>query len=714
MERRDFLKNSSMALTGLVVAFNLPSTMKHALAADPTKAPKVYTPDAFIRIASDNTITITINKLEMGQGVNTSMAQLIAEELDVDWTKIQSVACPVGEVYNHTIFGAIIMTGGSTALASSWEQYRKIGAAMREVLMEAAAKKWGIAVKDVKAQNGFITSSKGKLSYGELAEAASRQEFPKTPKLKASKDFKVIGKSLRRVDAIGKTDGTAIFGMDVRIPGMLYACIARAHLEGGKLKSFNESAAKKVPGVVDVVKFKDYVAVIAQNTYAAKIGKEALQATFDIGDNATLNSADLMASFKKAGVSHGKVAEARGNVDTNMQKAKTHIEAEYEFPFLAHAAMEPLNCTINYDGKKAELWSGFQMPTNDRGVAAQILGLNPEDVTLHTVYAGGSFGRRGAKTSDFTAYTCELAKIVKKPLKVVWTREDDMHAGFYRPMNYHKVKIGLDEKKKLVGWDHHVVGQSIMEGGPFAMMVKNGLEDAVSEGISDTKYNFEHFRCEQTRPQTPVTTLWWRSVGHTHTGFVMETMMDELAHAQGIDPLKLRKELLKKNPKHLSVLELLEKQTGWGKKKAPAGRAWGLAIHESFGTVVGEVAEVSIENGLPRIHKVWAAVNCGQVVNPEQARTQVEGGIVFGLSAALHQEITIRNGQVQQSNYDNYQVMRIQDMPQVMVEFVKTTEPPSGLGEPGVPPAAPAVANALFQLTKKRIRVLPFSKGMKA
>lgn len=714
INRREFILSSTGTLAGLVVAFHIPNVVKNAFAAAPGAAAAVPTPNAFIQIKPDNSIVMVINKLEMGQGVNTSMAQLIAEELECDWKSIQSVSAPVNAVYNHSVFGTQ-MTGGSSALSSSWEQHRQIGAAMREMLKEAAAQRWGVPVTTVKAANGYIHhKAKGKLSYGELAEEANRLPLPKSPTLKSSKDFKIIGKSMKRVDAADKSNGKAIFGMDVRVPGMVFAVIAKPHLAGGELDSYDESAAKKIPGVLDVVKWGENIAVIGKNTHAAKAGREALRPKFKYSTKNS-SSTEWMKEFKAQADKQGIEAKRAGDAEAGIAKAKTFVEADYEFPYLAHAPMEPLNCTVDYDGKKASLWSGHQMPTLDQGAAAKVLGLRPEDVTVHTTYAGGSFGRRASKVNEYIILSCELAKKLKKPVKVVFTREDDMHGGFYRPMNFHRVKLGFDEKNQLLGWKHHIVGQTVIGGSIFeGMMVKDGLEATVTEGISDTHYDLPNFLVEQTRPVTPVTTLWWRSVGHTHTAYVMETMIDELAHQTKQDPLAMREKMLKKSPRHVAVLKLLRKQVGWGTKKPPQGRAWGLAIHESFNSVVGNVVEVSMEKGFPKVHRVWSAVHCGQVVNPEVAKTQVESSIVFGLSAALYQEIEFKNGEIQQDNFDNYDLLRIQDMPKVDVQFVATSDAPTGLGEPGLPPVAPALANAVYRLTDKRVRVLPFTKGLKA
>lgn len=714
LSRRSFLRNSSAALTGLLVAFHMPSPIQRVLAAETTS--EAFPPNAFIRISPDNTITVVINRLEMGQGVHTSMSQLIAEELECDWKKIRAESSDADKIYNDIAFG-MIMTGGSTSVKNSWIQYRTLGAGMREMLLETAAKRWKVPVSELKAQNGEILHArKGKLTYGELAEEANTLPFPKAPKLKEKKDFKVIGKSQKRIDASDKSNGKAVFGLDVRLPNMAYAAIARPHILGSRLISFNEKAARAIPGVLDVVKFGgNKIGVVAKNTHLALKAKEALEAKWDAGKYARTSTEGLLKEFKELAAKTGPVAKDQGNVDEALKSSVKKIEHEYEFPFLAHAAMEPLNCTIDYDGKKADLYGGFQMVSFDNAAAMKIFNLPAEKVQLHVTYAGGSFGRKGSKNSDWVIDACELGREIKRPLKVVWSREDDTHGGQYRPLVLHKVALGLNDKNELLGWDHHIVGQSITKGTALeGFMIKNGIEAVLVEGVSDTQYDLKNFRVQQTLAETPLTTLWWRSVGHTHTAFVMETLIDELAHLQKKDPLELRLSLLKNSPRHVAVLELLKKKTNWGKAKPPKGRAWGLAIHDSFNSVVGHVAEVSIEDNFPKVHKVWSAVHCGQVVNPEGAATQVEGAIVFGLSAAFYQQIELKEGSIQQANFDSYDVLRMENMPEVSVSFVESAEPPTGLGEPGLPPIAPAVANAVFQLTNKRLTKLPFTRELKA
>ena len=692
---------------GLVLGFHAPIMMPKIFGAE--KALLTVAPNAFVRISADDIVTIVINKLEMGQGVNTSMAQLIAEELECEWEKVRSESAPVDAVYNHPLMG-VQMTGGSTSIASTWEQYRKVGASMREMLKAAAAEKWNVPIKELTAANGKITHpKKGTLRYGELAEAAAKQPLPENPKLKEPKDYKIIGKSVRRTDATEKSNGRAQFGIDVRIPGMLYAMMVHPPVPGAKITNVDDKEARAVGGVIDVVRFGERVAVIGKNTFAAQKGRDLLKVSWMNDTLAGVSSASLRSQFKKTAddASKAPVADQRGDVEKGMSEAKTKITADYSLPFLAHASMEPLNVTIDFDGKKCEVWSGHQMPGIDQMAVTQVLGISPSDVKVNTTFAGGSFGRRASKDCDYVVVAASLAKIVKKPLKVMWNRDDDTRAGYYRPLNHHQVTIGMNGTD-ITAWDHHIVCQSIMKGSPFeGAMIKNGIEDTAVEGVAKTPYALETFRCRQTLADTPFTTLWWRSVGHTHTAFVMETMIDELAVASKKEPLALRKKLLAKSPRHIEVLDLLEKMTNFSKAKPAKGRAFGLAIHESFGSVVGHVVEVSMNKDWPLVHKVWSAVHCGQVVNPEVAKSQVESAIAFGLSAAYYQEIMIEEGRILSANFDDYQVLRMNEMPRVEVQFVKTNAAPTGLGEPGVPPIAPALANAMFRLTGKRVRTLP-------
>jgi isoquinoline 1-oxidoreductase beta subunit len=713
--RRDFIKTSAVLTGGFIVGFHI-SSKAEAAAAALAQGATPFPPNAFIQIAPDNSITMVINKLEMGQGIFTSMAQLIAEELECDWNNIKTISAPVRPVYNNPQFG-FQLTGGSNALNSSYDQHRRIGAMMRMMLMQAAAAKWKVPVSECKAENGSIVHpAHEKLSYGELAEQANKLPYPTEIPLKDPKDFKVIGQSSPRTDAREKSTGKAIYGIDIKIPGMLYAVIARSPVLGGKIESFDDKKTRKIPGVEDVVRFGDSVAVLGKNSWAAWKGRDALEVKWNFQGKDNFSDESAYEDFRKLMPMAGAVADKRGDAEGQMSSAIHKITADYEFPYLAHAPMEPMNCTIHFDGSKADLWSGHQAPTWDRGIAAKILNIAPEKIELHTVYAGGSFGRRGNKVCDFTAEAASLAKVLKKPVKIFWTREDDMTGGFYRPMTIHHAEIGFDSKNHLLAWKHRVVGQSIAANSPLeSFMVKDGVEPLVVEGVAGTAYDLPNFFCDLHRPSPNMTTLWWRSVENSHTAYVMETLIDDIAHQMKKDPLELRKKLLHKSPRHLAVLDLLQKKTGWGHTHAPHGRAWGIAIHESFKSVVAHLAEVSLTPDREiQVHKIVTAVHCGEVVNPEGAKSQIEGAIVFGLSAALAGEIKIVKGQVTTKNFDTYPVLRMSKMPIVEVHFVESHETPTGLGEPGLPPVAPAVANALFHLTGKRIRKLPFTKSMEA
>jgi isoquinoline 1-oxidoreductase beta subunit len=712
LNRRDFLKAGSAISAGFILSFYIPTLgRREALAS---QSPTIGSgPNAFIEIKPDNSITLTINHLEMGQGINTSMSQLIAEELECDWKNIRAVSAPANAVYNGP--RGMQMTGGSSSLITGYDQYRKIGATMKQMLIQAAAQKWNIAPSECRAENGFIISSKGKLSFGELATEASRLPVPEKVSLKDPKDFKVIGQSMSRVDALDKSTGKAIYGLDIRIPNMVFAVLARPPLPTAKLISFDETAARKIDGVIDVIRFDESVAVLAKDTWTARRGRDSLNPKYDLQGSEKMSSESLFEEFKKSLTEvPGVVVDKRGDVDTAFAKAHKKISATYEFPYLAHATMEPMNCTIHFDGKTAELWSGHQMPTMDQNAAAEILEIPASKVQIHTVYAGGSFGRRGSKNCDYVVEAAKLAKIAKRPLQIVWTREDDMRGGYYRPMNVHQAEIAFDSHHQFLGWKHKISGQSVVGGSPLEkMMVKDGVENVVVEGVANTPYEIPNFLCDLRRPTPNMTTLWWRSVGHSHTAFVTETLIDEIAHETKQDALKMREKLLKNSPRHLSVLNLLAKKSPWG-KPAPKGHAYGLAVHESFKSVVGHVVEVSVEKGEVILHHVWSAVDCGQVVNPEGAKTQVQGAFVYGLSAALFGEVVIKNGQVVTSNFHDYPVLRMSQMPKMEVFFVESHGTPTGLGEPGLPAAAPAVANAIFKITGRRLRTLPFAKSMKA
>lgn len=709
--RRQFLKAGALLGGGLVIGFVIPGARRFALAA-PTEAAAAATgfaPNAFLRIGNDDSVTVLIAHSEMGQGIWTGLSMLVAEELDADWSKIRVEHAPAAPAYAHTAFG-FQMTGGSTSTWSEFDRYRQAGATARQLLVAAAAQRFGVAESEVRTENGVAIAGDQRARYGELADAAAKLPAPKTaPVLKEAKDWKLIGKPTKRLDSPEKITGRAKFGMDVQFDGLLTAVVARPPVFGGKVKSFDAAKAKAVPGVRDVVQVPTGVAVVADHYWAAKQGRDALQIEWDLGPNAALDSATLREQFRKLAATPGTVAAQAGDVAAALAKAGKTFDAEYNVPYLAHAPMEPLNCTVKIDGDACEIWTGTQFQTLDQQVAAGILGLKPDQVRIHTMFLGGGFGRRATPTSDFVSEAVQVAKAAGKPVKTVWSREDDVRGGYYRPMYLQQAKIAVDAQGYPVAWQHRLVGQSILGGTPFeAAMVKNGIDATSVEGVADSPYlkDIAHHRVELHSPKTGIPVLWWRSVGHSYNAFVMESLIDELAHAAGKDPVEYRRALLKSHPRHLAALNLAAEKAGWS--VAPAkGRGRGVAVHESFGSYLAQIAEASVENGAIRVHRVVCAIDCGLAVNPEGVRAQMESGIAFGLGAALHSALSFKDGRVQESNYHDYQVLRLHEMPQVEVHIVPSTERMGGAGEPGTAPIAPAVANAVFALTGQRLRELP-------
>ena len=705
--RRAFLKSAAVVSGGLVVAFCVPIGMRRAFAQDAAK-PAPIPPNAFVHIAPDNTVTILLKHSEMGQGVWTSLPMALAEELDCDWANVRAEPAPAAPAYAHTAFG-MQMTGGSTSTWESFDQLRQAGAMARALLVTAAMKKWNIdAANDIRTENGHVIRGDQKFSYGELAEAASKLPMPTNVALKKPEEFRLIGKPTRRLDSKAKVSGTAEFGIDVKQPDMLVAVVARAPVFGAKLKSFDAAKAKAVPGVVDVVQVPSGVAVLGKHFWAAKQGRDALVLDWDLGAGATLDTAALRADYHKLAQTPGTVAKTAGDVDAAFKGAKL-IEAEYEVPFLAHAAMEPLNCTVEIGKDGCDIYTGTQFQTMDQRAAATILGLKPEQVRIHTMFLGGGFGRRATPSSDFVAEAVQVAKASGKTVKVVWTREDDMHGGYYRPMWLSRLRASLGKDGKPAAWAHTVVGQSILAGTPFeSMMVKDGIDDSSVEGAADAPYlaAIAAHRVDLHSPKSPIPVLWWRSVGHSHTGFVVESFIDELAYAAKKDPLDYRRALLPADARERRALDLAAAKFGWG-KPLPKGHSAGMAVHASFGSYVAQIAEVSVEGKAIKVHRVVCAIDCGPVVNPLTVEAQMQSGIAFGLGAALHSQITFKDGKVEQGNFHNYQVLRLNEMPLVEVHIVPSTDKMGGVGEPGLPPIAPAVANAVFAATGKRLRQLP-------
>ena len=708
--RRKFIKDSAAIMGGLVIGFYLPMKGGRAYAADaPPKL--VYPPNAFIRISADDSITIVINKSEMGQGVYTSLTMLIAEELEADWSRIRVESAPVAAVYNHTSF-PMQLTGGSSSIPSSWEQLRRVGASGRILLIRAAAQQWGVPESECHAENSQVIHVSGKkLSYGKLADAAAKLPLPDNVVLKPPKDFKLIGKPMKRLDTPAKINGSAQFGLDVYLPGVLTVLIARSPVFGGKVKSFDATEARKAAGVQGVYQVPTGIAVAASGFWPAKTARDLLEIEWDEGPGAALSTAKMRAEFLELAKQPGAVARKDGDTVQGFKKAHKTISAEYEIPYLAHAAMEPLNVVVDLKPDHCSVWTGTQMQTVDCMMAAKTAGLKPEQVEIHTTFLGGGFGRRANPRSDFVIEAVQVAMAVAQPVKVVWTREDDMRGGNYRPMWADHIEAGIAKNGKPLAWKHTIVGQSIVADTAFAaFLIKDGIDATSVEGASTLPYMIPNLQVELHSPKNAVPVQWWRSVGHSHTAFVVETMIDELAHLAGKDPVAYRLSILPAASRYKGVLQLAAEKAGWGKKKLPAGHAYGVAVHESFNSYVAQVAEVSLEHGKVRVHRVVAAVDCGMVVNPDGVHQQIESAIVYGLSAALHGAITLENGRVMQSNFHDYAPLRFSEMPQVEVHIVASSEPPTGIGEPGTPPIAPAVANALFKLTGKRLRRMPFDK----
>ncbi len=697
VSRRDFLKTSALAGGGLMVGFTLPGAARFAEAAS------VFKPNAFIRIGSDNRITVICGLSEMGQGVHTAIPMLVAEELDADWSKIKVEQAPVDQAYNNPAFG-MQATGGSTSVRGHWEPMRKAGATARAMLVAAAAERWKADPADCRTEQGMVVHKSGKkLSYGKLAAAAARQPIPAAAKLKDPKDFRLLGKAAKRLDTSAKVNGSAKFGMDVRLPGMLTAVMARPPVPGGKLVSVDDSKAKAIAGVRQVIQLESGVAVLADGYWAAKQGRDALAIKWDDGAHAALSSEGISKSLMDAAAKGGVLARSEGDAAAAAAK---QIEAVYEAPYLAHACMEPMNATAWVKPDEIEVWAGTQSQGPAQGILGQVAGVAPGKVKVNTMYLGGGFGRRFAP--DFTIDATLLSKISGKPVKLVYTREDDMKAYFYRPASVTRFAGGLDAAGKAVSFSARVASPSIMEGSHFMKLPADGVDTFAVEGIRDCPYNFPNLRVEYARQEPGVQVWFWRSVGHSQNIFFIESFVDEMAVAGGKDPYQFRRELLDKQPRYRGALELAAQQAGWG-KPLPAGVFRGIAVAQSFGSYVAEVAEVSVgKDGQLKVHRVVGAVDCGMTVNPEIVKRQIESAIVYGLSAALYGKITFKDGKVEQSNFHDYPVLRIDAMPKVEVHIVASTEAPGGIGEPGLPPLAPALANAVFAATGKRVRKLPF------
>lgn len=721
LSRRRFLQGSA----GLTLGFCLPALA--APVAGPGKAgegavgPIHFEPNAFLRIGTDNTVTVLSKHLEMGQGTYTGLATILADELDADWNTVRVEGAPAdAKRYNNLFWGPAQGTGGSTAMANSWEQMRKAGAAGRAMLVSAAAIKWNVPAAEITVRDGVVSHarSKRRASFGELAVDAATLPVPTDLKLKDPKDFRLIGKQVKRKDSADKTNGQARFTQDVQLPGMLVAVVAHPPRFGATVKSFDTRRAKAVKGVVDVVQIPQGVAVLATDTWSAKKGRDALSVNWDESRAFTLGSEEIFARYRALAKTPGLVAHQSGDADQAFGKAARVVRASYDFPYLAHAAMEPMNCVIRLGEGGCEVWNGEQMQTGDQYALADLFGLKPEQVTIHMLYAGGSFGRRASSHSDYVLEAAQIVKAIggRAPVKLVWMREDDMRAGYYRPLFHHALEAALDDKGRLTGWRHRLVGQSIVAGTAFEKnLVKDGIDQVSVEGAANLPYAIPNMKVDLHTPKDiPVPVLWWRSVGSSHTAYSTETFLDQVAAAMGKDPVALRLALLSGHPRHAGVLKLAAEKAGWGTplKSGKPGerRGRGVAVHESFNSYVAQVAEVTVaKDGSIKVDRIVCAVDCGIAINPDNVRAQVQGAIGFALSAALHGEITLKEGRVEQGNFDGYPPLRIHEMPVVEVHIVPSAAAPSGIGEPGVPPAAPAVANAIAAATGKHLTRMPFN-----
>ncbi|HMJ59268.1 MAG TPA: xanthine dehydrogenase family protein molybdopterin-binding subunit [Gemmatimonadales bacterium] len=698
MERRAFLQTAGGAGAALVIGFRIPGRGE--------QEPAPFAPNAWLRISPDDSVLVIVDRSEMGQGVATSLPMLLAEELEADWSKVKIEFAPADKAYINPLFG-LQGTGGSSSVRAAWTPLRKAGAAAREVLIAAAAQRWAVKTTECRAENGAVvhTKTKRRLRYGQLAARAATLPVPTDVPLKDPKDWRIAGKPTKRLDAAVKTNGRAKFGIDTWVPGLRIAVVARSPVFGGKVKSFDATAAKAVEGVRNVVQISSGIAVVATGYWPAKLGRDALKVEWDEGSVASVSSAGISAMFaERAGQASAAVAKHVGDPEGGLSGAATKVEADYEMPFLAHTTMEPMNATAHVRADGVDIWAPTQFQTGAQGIGAAIGGVPPEQVKVHTTYLGGGFGRRFEL--DFIQEALETSKAVGTPVKVIWSREDDVRNGQYRPANFHRMRAGLGADGKPVAWSHRIVAPSIM-ARVFPNTVQNGLDGEAVEGGAELPYTVPNLHVDYVLTDTGIPVGFWRSVNNSYNGFAVETFIDECAAAAKADPYEYRRALLANAPRHRGVLELAATKAGWG-TPLPAGRARGIAVFKSFESFVAQVAEVSVSSaGEVRVHRVVCAVDCGMHVNPQTIEAQMQGGIVFGLTAALKGAITIDKGRVQQGNFNDYEMLRMNEMPVVEVYIVPSNEAPGGIGEPGTPPIGPAVGNAIFALTGKRIRKLP-------
>ncbi len=703
-----------MALT---IGFEWIGATRRAAAVAMPASGAPFAPNAFLRIGADNSVTVIAKHLEMGQGAYTGIATIVAEELDADWAQVRVESAPAdAKRYANLAFGTIQGTGGSSAMANSWNQLREAGAKARAMLLTAAASDWHVPASELTVSKSVVSheATKRAANFGSLAKTAATLPVPDQVTLKDPKDFKLIGHKAARVDAAAKTDGTAEFTLDLVLPGMLVALLKRPPQFGATVRSFDATAASAVPGVVKVLQVPRGVAVVAKSFWSAKQGRDALRIDWDDSKAEKRSSADLMEEYRRLADQPSLAARKEGDAERALRDATQKVTASYEFPYLAHAPMEPLDAVVKLSATSCEIWAGDQFQTVDQMNAARSAGLDPQQVSIHTLYAGGSFGRRANLGSDYIVEAVSIAKAYGAdgtPIKLQWTREDDIHGGLYRPMYFHKLEAGLNAQGQLTAWRHVIVGQSIMADTLFAAMIKDGIDGTSVEGAANIAYAIPNIAVNLATTKTGVPVLWWRVVGSSHTTFAVEAFIDEVAHAAGVDGFTFRRKLLEHHPRLKGVLELAAEKAGWSSAPLPAGRGRGIAVAEAFKTYVAQVAEVSVDkDGHVTVDRVVCAVDCGTAINPDIIAAQMEGGIGFGLGAVRFGAITLKDGRIEQDNFNSYRVLRMNEMPKVEVHIMPSTEAPTGVGEPGVAPVGPAVANAIFTATGRRMHVLPFPK----
>jgi isoquinoline 1-oxidoreductase beta subunit len=704
LNRRSFLKAGVTLGGGLMMGFVLPGI--DVLAKTKTPATS-FVPNAWIRITPDETISIVVAKSEMGQGVYTSMPMLVAEELEVDLNSIHIELAPPNPAYIDPLL-EMQATGGSTSVRSSWLPLREAGAAARMMLIAAAAERWRVDPAQCQAENGQVIhpASRRQLSYGQLADAAARQKIPEKIVLKDPQQYRYLGNPVPRRDTPAKLNGSAIFGIDVQWPGLLTATLLQCPEFGGKLERFDLETARAVKGVRQIFQTDDGIAVVADGFWAAKKGRDAIRVQWVAGPNASIDSAGLEHRLKEASAQAGAAARRENDIEAAFKGARKTLEAEYHVPFAAHATMEPMNCTVDLTTDRCEIWVGTQSVAGVQATAAKITGLSPEAIKVHLTYLGGGFGRRFEQ--DFVAQALRIAQQAKAPIKLIWTREDDLQHDVYRPISYHKLRAALDDQNQPTGWKQRIVSPSIFKRVAPENLDQDGKLDSTSvEGSANLPYAIPHLLIDYVMVETGVPVGFWRSVGHSQNCFVTESFIDELAHAAREDSVQFRLKRLTDHPRLQAVLKLAAEKAGWG-QSLPKGQGRGVAVFESYGSHVAEVAEISFNQaGALRVDRVVCAIDCGAIVNPDTIRAQLESAVAFALTAAIKGPITIRKGQVEQSNFHDYPLLRLDEMPRVEVHLLPSREAPGGVGEPGVPPLAPAVANAIFAATGQRIRRLP-------